>query len=55
MSKFNRVNKRDVPTNPERKVAKSDFNKRGTERFLFSFLFRDLTPCVQTMPPPSAC
>lgn len=29
MSKFNRVNKRDVPTNPERKVAKGDFNKRG--------------------------
>jgi hypothetical protein len=38
MSKFNRVNKRDVPTNPERKVAKGDFNKRGKTSFFLSSL-----------------
>ena len=26
---FNRVNKRDVPTNPERQVAPGDTNKRS--------------------------
>jgi nuclear GTP-binding protein len=41
---FNRVNKRDIATNPERKVAKGDTNKRGKKithdrEFFFFFLF----------------